>query len=151
MQRKRLARAKVFGSEEFPHIMGEVGFTDSPLGVWVACELTNLPKTESGFFGFHLHEGDKCEPKTEPYFEEAKGHYNPKKTVHPKHAGDFPNILAASGGYAKLFFLTDRFKVSEIVGRSVIIHYLPDDYVSQPSGSAGKRIACGKIMPALKI
>jgi len=78
-------------------------------------------------------------------------HYNPEDIGHPKHAGDFPNILATKRGYAKLFFLTDRFKVGQIINRSVIIHLNSDDLKSQPSGDAGVKIACGKILPALRI
>ncbi|MDT7904936.1 MAG: superoxide dismutase family protein [Candidatus Caldipriscus sp.] len=32
-----------------------------------------------------------------------------------------------------------------ILGRSVIIHMQHDDYMSQPAGNAGDRIACGII------
>ncbi len=42
-------------------------------------------------------------------------------------------------------FFTNRFKVSEAVGKSIIIHQNPDDYRTQPAGDAGKRLACGII------
>jgi Cu-Zn family superoxide dismutase len=32
-----------------------------------------------------------------------------------------------------------------IVGRSLVVHRDRDDYVSQPAGNAGPRIACGVI------
>lgn len=151
MQNVHLAKARIVGSKKYPHIIGEVSLTDAPLGVWVAAEFRNLPKDNSGFFGFHLHENGDCENSNEPYFENTGGHYNPKEVSHPMHAGDFPNILATKRGYAKLFFLTDRFKVSDVVGRSIIIHLSPDDYRSPPSGDAGIRIACGKISPSLSM
>jgi len=40
---------------------------------------------------------------------------------------------------------TDRFSVDEIIGRTVVIHSDPDDFLSQPAGNAGKKIACGEI------
>ena len=46
---------------------------------------------------------------------------------------------------AYLSVLTDRFNVSDIIGRTVIIHNMPDDFTSQPSGNAGEKIACGVI------
>jgi Cu-Zn family superoxide dismutase len=33
-----------------------------------------------------------------------------------------------------------------IIGKSIIIHQGSDDLVSQPSGAAGPRIACGGII-----
>jgi Cu-Zn family superoxide dismutase len=42
-------------------------------------------------------------------------------------------------------FFTDKFKVSDILGKTVIIHQNPDDYRTQPTGASGKRLACGVI------
>lgn len=41
---------------------------------------------------------------------------------------------------------TDRFYVDEIIGKTVIVHEDPDDFHTQPSGNAGKKIACGVIL-----
>jgi Cu-Zn family superoxide dismutase len=35
--------------------------------------------------------------------------------------------------------------VSELIGRSVVVHADPDDYMSQPAGNSGKRVGCGVI------
>ena len=71
-------------------------------------------------------------------------HFNPSDCPHPYHAGDFPQLLS-NGGFAYLQFITERINVEEIIGRTVIIHYGSDDFVSQPSGNAGEKIACGVI------
>ena len=41
--------------------------------------------------------------------------------------------------------LTDKFKIEDIIGKTVIIHDMPDDFKTQPSGNSGKKIACGII------
>ena len=56
-----------------------------------------------------------------------------------------PPLLGANG-YAFGAFVTDRFTISEIIGRSVILHAHPDDFTTQPAGGAGQKIACGEIM-----
>ena len=56
--------------------------------------------------------------------------------------------LFINDGYAFMIFLTDRFKVDEIIGRTVIIHSMPDDFTTQPSGNSGMKIACGVVESA---
>jgi Cu-Zn family superoxide dismutase len=34
---------------------------------------------------------------------------------------------------------------NQIFGRSLVVHAMPDDYKTQPSGASGTRIACGVI------
>jgi len=40
---------------------------------------------------------------------------------------------------------SDRIRVEELIGRTVVIHSDPDDFRTQPAGNAGKKIACGVI------
>ena len=42
-------------------------------------------------------------------------------------------------------FFTNRFSISEIIGKTIIIHSGVDDFSSQPSGNSGQKIACGII------
>ena len=74
----------------------------------------------------------------------AMSHYNPDGCVHPYHAGDLPPLFG-NDGLALSLFLTNRFSVDEVIGRTVIIHDHPDDFVTQPSGNSGAKIACGVI------
>ncbi|SHH90039.1 Copper/zinc superoxide dismutase (SODC) [Clostridium grantii DSM 8605] len=74
----------------------------------------------------------------------AGGHWNPKNQPHGNHAGDLP-VLFSNNGVAIMSFFTDKFKVAGIINKAIIIHESPDDYTSQPSGNAGKRLACGLI------
>ena len=144
------AIANVRGSAAFPNIRGTVRFVQSFRGVMVHADIIGLPQTAMGFFGFHLHEKRCGSPLAPTPFSESGGHYNPGNLSHPRHAGDFPNLLETAEGNARLSFLTDRFNVLEIIGRSVVIHLEPDDYRSQPAGMSGNRIACGVITPHMQ-
>ena len=124
------------------NLHGKGWFSDTPKGVYVYAKICSLPLNKTGFYGFHLHERGNC---TLPDFTEAKGHYNPENLPHPLHAGDFPMLIVNFRMEAELSFITSRFIVRDIIGRTVIIHEATDDYSSQPSGDSGKRIGCGII------
>ena len=65
------------------------------------------------------------------------------------HMGDLPSLKADSNGVAKLNMeshdLTLLDGPGNIIGRGLIVHANPDDYVTQPTGNAGGRIACAVI------
>ena len=140
--------AVVEGSKEFPHIKGTVFFYQKNGYVLVVAGFSGLPKgneaCERPIYGFHIHSGENCTGKAEDFFADSKGHYNPKDCPHPYHAGDMPPLFGCRGS-AFSAFLTDRFKVKDIIGKTVIVHSKPDDFTTQPSGNAGEKIACGKI------
>ena len=144
MRRKIDALSEVHGSEEYPDIFGNVTFKQLRSGVYVKAEIFGLPDT-NGIYGFHIHEGSMCEGNDEDPFADAMGHYNPGNTEHPYHSGDMPPLFNCHG-YAYMTFLTDRFNVSEIIDRTVIIHAGVDDFTSQPSGNSGIKMACGEII-----
>ena len=135
------AIARIHGGREYPMIRGSVTFLQRSNGVLVEAEVSGLPRTKTGFFGFHIHEGGDC---TGDGFPKTGGHFNPGGAEHTKHAGDLPPLLG-DYGRAYLKVLTGRFRVGEIIGRSVILHSDPDDFHTQPSGNAGMKIACGVI------
>lgn len=135
------AFARIRGGREWPMICGTVTFTQRCDGVLVEAALSGLPRTESGFFAFHIHEGGSC---TGDGFPNTGGHFNPDGTEHPNHAGDLPPLMADFGN-AYMKVLTGRFHVEQIIGRTVILHSNPDDFHTQPSGNAGTKIACGVI------
>ena len=151
------AEAVMAGSAEYPNIKGTVDFIQLKNGVLVAAEVFGLPKSGTadcgnGIFALHLHEGGSCAGTPDDPFSSAGAHYNSGIRehnatgicTHPYHAGDMPPLFA-NDGYAFLVFFTNRFSVEQIIGRTMVIHSSVDDFTSQPSGNAGKRIACGII------
>lgn len=142
------AAAGVAGSEGFPDVSGTVRFYQTKEGVVVLAEVSGLPRggspCQDRVFGFHIHKGSDCGGNMDDPFADAMSHYDPDGCEHPYHAGDLPPLFG-NGGVALSLFLTNRFSVEEIIGRTVIIHDRPDDFTTQPSGNAGTKIACGVI------
>lgn len=133
------AVARIAGGKEYPCLYGTVKLYPRGKQVLVVVEICGLPKSETGFFALHIHEGTSCDGSG---FSDSGGHFNPKNLPHPCHAGDLPNLLCSHGS-AFMAVMTDRFTISQVLGKTVIIHSGPDDYRSQPSGDPGKKIACG--------
>lgn len=147
------AVAYIQGGPLAPGIKGVVSFKDVPGGTEVRVEVDGLPpykpgtakKDPVGPHGFHIHDKGNCKvgDPSDP-FQAAGGHWNPDRQPHGNHAGDFP-VLFSNSGKSRMCFFTNRFKVSDVIGKSVIIHQNPDDYRTQPAGDSGKRMACGVI------
>lgn len=140
------AVAVVTGNNDFPELMGVVEFYRTPYeGILVIATITGLPMTSdtdrTGFYAMHIHEYGDC---TVP-FDKTGMHYNPSERPHPEHAGDLLPLLS-NDGYAWSAFYDVRFKIEEVIGRSVIIHKQRDDFTTQPSGDAGEKIGCGTIV-----
>lgn len=148
MRQRPCAFSRVIGSDMYPDINGYVKFYQTKYGVLVSAEIFGLPTCNEpcreNIFAFHIHNGCCCSGNENDPFADAEMHYNPCDCEHPYHAGDLPPIFS-NDGYAFSTFLTNRFSVNEIIGRTVIIHSNPDDFTTQPSGNAGKKIACGEI------
>lgn len=148
------AIASLQGNDNFPEISGVVRFYIADQGTLVLAEVFNLPhelrpRTDrrfGPFYAFHLHEGGSCGSGAGASpFEASGNHYNPDNQLHPYHAGDFPPLLS-NGGYAYGSFYTGRFKPQDAVGKTVVIHQHTDDFMTQPSGDSGVKLACGTVM-----
>lgn len=147
------ATAFIKGSEKYPNLRGLVTFYNTVGGVIVRTEISGLPEStdfcKKTIFAFHIHSGNSCQKNQNEPFASASGHYNPNNCPHPYHAGDMPPLFGVKG---KAFsaFLTDRFTIPEILNKTIIVHAKPDDFLSQPAGNAGERIACGIITPTVR-
>ena len=127
---------------------GTVTFTQLREGVRVVADITGLTP---GLHGFHLHEKGDC---SAPDATSAGGHFNPTGMPHgapnapQRHAGDFGNLVADQTGRARADFIDVHIRMAgpqTIVGRGVIVHAKADDLMTQPTGDAGGRVACGVI------
>ncbi len=148
LSRKAIAEAIIKGSENYPQIRGTVRFYQRSDGVVVSTRINGLPKGDSvcssPIFAMHIHSGSSCTGNAADPFANSNGHYNPNNCPHPYHAGDLPPLFSADGK-ALSDVLTNRFDLSQIIGRAVIIHSSFDDFTTQPSGNSGQKIACGVI------
>lgn len=118
-------------------------------GVRVHVHVENAPP---GTHGLHLHEKGDC---SDPEGKSAGGHFNPGSMPHAgpmaekRHAGDLGNIEVGADGKGDLDIKSDLLTVTagtySVVGRSVVFHEKADDFMTQPTGNAGGRLACGVI------
>ena len=142
------AVAWVQGGTQAPRLSGLVKFYNTPYGgILVEAEIFGLPNqsvpNSSNFYGMHIHENGDCSD----HFARTGDHYNHGCHPHPEHAGDLLPLLG-NQGYAWSAFYDKRFQIRDILGRSVIIHAMPDDFATQPSGNSGAKIGCGVIREA---
>lgn len=152
-----LALAQEAASAEFVNAdgqkIGSFRLTDTPHGVLIAGQLTDLP---SGGHGFHIHETGECDASTG--FESAGGHFAPGGRSHGfldsagPHAGDMPNQFVPGDGTLQLEVFNPNVTLGpgenslfDADGSAIVIHAKVDDYKSQPSGDAGSRLACAVI------
>jgi Cu-Zn family superoxide dismutase len=103
--------------------------------------------------GFHVHEKGDCSSGDGM---SAGAHFNPTGQPHGRydgamhHSGDLPSLRADADGVARFSFDSSSFRVgsgsTDIVGRGLIVHRDPDDFVTQPAGNSGPRLACAVIV-----
>lgn len=107
---------------------------ESPAGVFAVVSVGGIPdKLGCGnILAMHIHD-----PATGK-------HYNPENSGHPHHAGDMPPLFVDKND-AWAAFLTERFDIREVMGKTVVIHRRRDDFTTQPSGDAGEQVATGTI------
>ena len=121
-------------------------------GVTFKVAVTGMPK---GQRGFHVHEKGDCGPGMKDgkmtAGVAAGDHYDPetrKSHKGPKgsgHKGDLPALSASDKGINQTV-TAPRLKLSDIQGRSIVIHEGGDNYTDKPENGGGKgRIACGII------
>jgi len=123
-------------------------------GIAFRIEARGLPH---GVHGIHVHPIGRCDP---PDFASAGTHWNPTNKQHGlnnpngPHAGDMPNVTVAANGVLQETVILPHANMAELLdadGAAILIHANADDYVSQPSGNSGPKIACAVLGPGAEM
>ncbi len=117
--------------------------------------LAKLTGLKPGVHAIHIHEKSDCSAADG---SSAGGHWNPTFKKHGKwgdaeyHKGDIGNFIADEKGNGTISLSTNEWCIGcgdatkDILGKGLIVHAGADDFVTQPSGNAGARVACSAII-----
>jgi len=134
--------------------IGTITISEGPQGLVFTPQLHGLAP---GMHGFHVHQNPDCsagvkDGKPTPGLA-AGGHYDPAlsgKHEGPQgkgHLGDLPALAVGGDGKATTAVVAPRLKMTDLNGRSLMIHAGGDNFADQPAplGGGGARVACGVI------
>lgn len=108
-----------------------------------------------GVHAIHIHEKSDCSAADG---SSAGGHWNPTFKKHGKwaveeyHKGDIGNFTADQNGNGTITLTTDEWcidcgdQTKDVLGKGLIVHEGSDDFVTQPTGNSGGRVACSAII-----
>jgi Cu-Zn family superoxide dismutase len=141
-----------FESKSGSNVSGTALFEERNNEVTLKAKLSGL---KPGIHAIHIHEKSDCSASDAA---SAGGHWNPTFKKHGKwgdaecHKGDIGNFTADANGNATIIFKTDEWCIGcgdttkDILGKGLIAHEKPDDFITQPTGAAGARVACSAII-----
>lgn len=125
--------------------IGSVRAWQTTGGISFHIEASGLPH---GIHGIHVHPIGRCDP---PDFASAGPHWNPAGRKHGfnapagPHAGDLPNVTVAPNGVLGESVTLSGASFASLLdadGAALVLHAAADDYLTDPSGNSGARIAC---------
>lgn len=134
--------------------IGAIKAEQTPYGTLLTPNLSGLTP---GLHGFHIHATGNCGTMEKDGHKvagmAAGGHFDPGQTnVHAGpygvgHLGDLPALFVDAAGMAVHPVLAPRLKLSDLAGRSLMIHAGGDNYADAPKplGGGGARVACGVV------
>jgi Cu-Zn family superoxide dismutase len=121
-------------------------------GVQISGSLSGIG---GGTHGIHVHTLGSCSPD----FGAAGPHWNPDGKQHGlrnplgPHGGDLPNLNVPANGSVTFDIVVPNATLRggsrpmlDSDGASLVVHAFADDYLTDPSGNSGDRIACGVIV-----
>ena len=133
--------------------IGTLVLSDTQTGLQITPQLVGLPP---GDHGFHAHANPNCGPGPGSNGQPAAGmaaggHYDPANTgkhlgpYGEGHKGDMLVLTVDATGNATKAVVVPHLTVTDVKGRSIMIHAGGDNYSDQPAplGGGGVRIACG--------
>lgn len=113
-----------------------------------------------GVHGIHIHSVGRCDG---PDFTTAGPHWNPGGRQHGfsnpngAHHGDLSNVTVSANGALVQTIILPNADITQVTsapgalldmdGAALVIHANADDYVTDPSGNSGARIACAVLVP----
>jgi len=133
-------------------VTGTATFIQKNNEVTLVAKLAGL---KPGEHAIHIHEKSDCSAADG---SSAGGHWNPTFKKHGKlgegeaHKGDIGNFTTDEFGNGTITITTSEWCIGcgdatkDILGKGLIVHQGPDDYVSQPTGNSGARVACSAII-----
>ena len=134
---------------------GTANFIATSHGVLIEFDLKGLAP---GPHAIHIHTSGNCDPKVAFTSAGPDLSLEPTKlhgflVSHGPHPGDLPNQFAAADGSLHASVIANAISLGngkksifDRDGASLIVHARADDYVSQPAGNSGDRVACGVII-----
>jgi Cu-Zn family superoxide dismutase len=135
-------------------VVGHVVISETRYGTVFTPSLAGLPP---GLHGFHVHENPSCEAREKDGKMvaglAAGGHFDPAGSKQhglpwgSGHLGDLPALYVDATGNAAYPVLAPRLKISDLKGRSLMIHAGADNHADHPAplGGGGTRLVCGVI------
>lgn len=138
-----------FKSVEGVGLHGDAKLEETSSGVLIHVTVTDSPP---GMKGIHIHEKGDC---SDIAGGSMGSHFNPGRVQHglpnasQHHPGDLGNITIGKDGSGSLDITTEQGGLApgepgSFLGRAIVIHE-SDDKGVQPTGGAGKPIACAII------
>ncbi|WP_299114595.1 superoxide dismutase family protein [uncultured Winogradskyella sp.] len=135
------------------NVEGTVTFKQDGDPVMMIAKMTGLTE---GTHAIHIHQTADCSSADG---KSTGGHWNPTSQPHGKwgdaagfHKGDIGNFEVGADGTGEVQFSTEQWcigcgdETKDILGKAIIVHQGTDDFTSQPSGAAGKRVSCAGII-----
>jgi len=145
---ENIARAQLIGADQASY--GEAIIAEGDNGLLLRVDAEGMTP---GTHGVHIHMVGKCEG---PDFKSAGGHWNPLEKQHGfdnpagAHMGDIVNLEVGSDGKGSLESVVEGATLKsgdspmlDDDGAAFVVHAAADDFVTDPSGDSGGRIACG--------
>lgn len=133
--------------------IGQANFSQTGHGVIVEIDLHGLPP---GPHALHIDNAGVCDARKQ--FSTAGSHLSFEPRAHGylarggPHEGDLPNQFASQDGTLHASVISSAFTLGNGMksifrpqGAALVVDATGDDYVTQPFGNSGKRIACGVI------